>query len=929
VRDWHKLEVATVLEQLGTDITSGLQEEEAARRLSIDGPNELVELKQKGIWSILWEQLTATMVVILIIAAVVTFFVGDHKDTAAIMAIVILNTILGSFQNYKAEKAMAALRRLSAPSVKVRRNGQVKEIPSREVVPGDILLLESGNLVPADCRLLESMSLKTQEASLTGESEPVEKCQQVISGEDLPLGDRRNMVYLGTIVTHGRGRAIVTETGMRTELGRIAEMIQKVEQEATPLQKKFNKLGQWLIATILILVSAIFIIGLLNGESIKLMFMIGVSMAVAAVPEALPAVVTITLALGAQRMLKRHALIRNLQGIETLGSITVICSDKTGTLTENHMTVKVLDVADRLMELCAQPGKEKELVESNKNLAVTLLLASGALCNDTIIKSEGTEPDLENVVGDPTETALVAAALLLGLKKTELERNFPRVTELPFDSNRKRMTTVHQVSSRSLEEMPALKTSFSKLVIDDLPYLPYVAFTKGAVESLMEVSSQVWANEHSEPLTDEWRIRIAAANEQMTKNGMRALGVAFRPLSSLSTVLEQDLIFIGIVGMIDPARSEVKDAVLICKTAGIRPVMITGDHPMTAQYIAQLLSITSNGRILTGPELDRMSIEELMELVGDISIYARVSPEHKLKIVQALQNRGQIVAMTGDGVNDAPALKKADIGLAMGITGTDVAKEAADMVLLDDNFTTIVAAIEEGRVIYDNIRKYIKNTLTGNFSAIMIMLFSPLLNMPLSLLPLQILWMNLVTDGLPSIALGLEPAERNAMRRSPYSPNENILGRGMGWHIVGMGISITILVLGIGYWYWQSGNASWQTMILTTLIFSRMAHILATRSEQDSLFRIGLTSNMPLLGAIALTFLLQLAVIYISILQEYLKTVSLSLKDLAISLTISAFVFLVVELEKRLLRRSSKRILATEKTEKTEKTEITANYFSL
>ena len=912
--NWHHLDVGAVLAQLNSDADRGLSETEATRRLAEHGPNELIERGLKSPWLILWEQLTATMVVILIIAAIVSALLGDFKDAVAILAIVVLNTALGFTQEYRAERAMVALKKLAVPTVKVRRDGRVQEISARELVPGDIVLLEAGNLVPADGRLLESANLRIQEAALTGESEPVEKDPRALMGPDLPLGDRRNMAYMGTVVTYGRGLAVVTETGMDTELGGIATLIQTVRQEPTPLQRRLDQLGRKLAAVALAVVGVVFGLGLLRGEDARLMFLTAVSMAVAAVPEGLPAVVTIALALGAQRMLKRRALIRKLPAVETLGSVTVICSDKTGTLTENRMTVTVLDVAGHRVDLTEHlrgarpvldPGDERPPVLTGQP-ALALLLAGGALCNDAVLEPNGDDSEVNtevrpyHTVGDPTEGALVVAAARLGLWKAELEKVLPRVAEVPFDSERKRMTTVHRVTTIAGSNLPTLGIGSP----------PYVAFSKGAVDRLLDVSSQVWVGGMAEPLSATWRQRIAAAHDRLAQNGMRVLGVAFRTLEFPSLnghgdALERDLIFVGLVGMIDPARPEVKDAVLTCRTAGIRPVMITGDHSLTAQHIARELRIADDGRVLTGQDLDRLSTEELEGVVQEVPVYARVSPEHKLKIVQALQTRGHIVAMTGDGVNDAPALKKADIGVAMGITGTDVSKEAADMVLLDDNFATIVAAVEEGRIIYDNIRKFIKYLMATNSGEIGLMLLAPFLGMPLPLLPLQILWINLVTDGPPALALSVEPAERDTMRHPPYHPNENIFGRGMGRHIIWVGLLMSLLSLGVGYWYWHIGQANWQTMVFATITFSQMAHVLAIRSGRDSLFRIGLLSNTPLLGAVVLTFVLQLAVVYVPFLQGFFNTVALSAGDLALSLAVSSLVFWAVELEKWLMRRSA------------------------
>jgi Ca2+-transporting ATPase len=908
--DWYRLEAAEALEKLGTDPALGLAPDEAARRLEKHGPNELVERGIKNPWLILWEQLTSTMVIILIIAAAISFAMGDLKDAVAILAIVFINSLLGFSQEYRAEKAMAALKRLAAPTVKVGRGGHVQEISSREIVPGDILLLETGNLVPADCRVLESVNLRAQEAALTGESEPVEKVSRALVGLDLAIGDRRNMVYMGTIIAYGHGRAVVTSTGMGTQLGSIADMIQTVEREQTPLQRRLDQLGRGLALAALVLVVVVFGLGLLRGEPVELMFMTALSLAVAAVPEGLPAVVTIALALGAQRMLRRRALIRKLPAVETLGSVTVICSDKTGTLTENRMTATVLDVAGHRFDLSEHFGDteagSKAAAILNEQSAIALLVAGGALCNDAVIESDdGAKPgDAQSsirAVGDPTEAALLVAAAKLGLWQSDLSRALPRVAEVPFDSDRKRMTTVHQPSESMPEPLASILDRRS-----DIGRSPYIAFVKGAVDSLLEVSSAVWTDSRTEPLDEARRRRILDTNNGLAQDGFRVLGAAFKPVESLDQVeanaVERDLIFVGMFGLIDPPRPEVKDAVATCKTAGIRPIMITGDHPLTAQFIAHELGIEGDGRALTGQDLGRMSVDELSGAVEGTAVYARVSPEHKLNIVKALQGRNQIVAMTGDGVNDAPALKKADIGVAMGITGTDVSKEAADMVLLDDNFATIVSAVEEGRIIYDNVRKFVKYILTSNSGEIWVMLAASIAGMPLPLLPLQILWINLVTDGLPALALGLEPAERGIMRRRPYSPSESIFRRGLGKHIIWVGILLGLIPLGAGYWYWATGQTHWQTVLFTTLTLSQMGHAMAIRSERDSLFSIGVFSNRPLIAAVAMTFALQMAAIYVPFLQSLLKLEALGIKDLAVSLALSAIVFWAVEAEKFFIR---------------------------
>jgi P-type Ca2+ transporter type 2C len=914
--DWYKLNYAEVLQTLGTDSENGLSEAEVVRRLEKYGANELIEHGMRSPWLILREQLTETMVIILLIAAVISAVMGDYKDAIAILAIVMLNTILGFNQEYRAEKAMAALKKLAVPIVRVRREGYTEEISAHQLVPGDIVLLEAGNLVPADCRLLESANLRIQEATLTGESEAVEKDILAIAAPDLPLGDRRNMAYMGTVITYGRGLGVITGTGMDTELGAIATMIQTVDRSPTPLQRRTAQLGKTLAIAAIAIVAVVFLLGLLRGEELKLLLLTAISMAVAAVPEGLPAVVTIALALGAQRMLKRQALIRKLPAVETLGSVTVICSDKTGTLTENRMSVTMLDIAGQQLNLTDNlPVIQQSLPPASPiQSTLTLLLTGGALCNDAVLEPTDGESGNYQTLGDPTEVALVVAAARMGLQKNELENGFIRVAELPFDSDRKRMTTLHKF----MPAMSGAAFAFEQVCGKNsgVESLSHIAFTKGAVDSLLPVCTKVWANGWAEPLGEQWRKRLLAGNDGLAQKGMRVLGVAFRLLDfpaidPIEDILEQDLIFIGMVGINDPPRPEVKDAVAICRAAGIRPIMITGDHPITAREIARELGIVAGGRYLTGQDLDRLSVEELQEVVMETAVYARVSPEHKLKIIEALQNRGQIVAMTGDGVNDAPALKKADIGIAMGISGTDVSKEAADMVLVDDNFATIVAAVEEGRVIYDNIRKFIKYMVTSNSAEIWVMLLAPLFGAPLPLLPLQILWINLVTDGLPGLALAVEPAEHKIMQRPPYPPNEKIFSRRMGWHVLLIGLLMSIVSLGTGYWYWSRGDAAWQTMVFMTLTLSQMGHVLAIRSDQDSLFRKGLLSNKPLLAAVVLTFVLQLLVIYVPFLQDFFKTTALSMTDLVLSVVLSSIVFWCVELEKWLNRHNTVRTVST------------------
>lgn len=916
-RRWYTYGADQVAQQLTVNPTVGLDDAEVAKRQAQYGKNELVEQATKSPLAILWEQLTAPLVLILIFAAVVSAFLGELKNVIAIMIIVILNAILGVVQEYRAEKAMQALKKMAAPAVRVRRNGRVVDIPSADLVPGDIILLEAGNIVPADGRLVESANLRVQEASLTGESLPVDKNLDTIAAGDnaVPIGDRHNMVYLGTAVTYGRGAAVVTDIGMATELGHIATMIQSVGGEKTPLQRRMAELGKVLLAASVVIVILAFTIGLLRGEEPAEMFLIAVAMAVAVVPEGLPAVVTISLALGAQRMLKRKALIRKLPAVETLGSVTYICSDKTGTLTENRMTVRILDVAGRTLDVTevVRAGRTPILNKRDTQEFVvhdmqpaekveTLLLVGGALCNDAILEVEPEQPEEMSIIGDPTEGALLVAAGRYGLFKSQLDADFPRIAEVPFSSERKRMTTIHSMNGTPSD---AIQVTLPTLL--NGKQHSYTSFTKGSVDGLLEISDHVWDEGKIMPITPEWKQRIEKANNELAQGGLRVLGIAYRPIDELPATVnesvENNLIFVGMVGMIDPARREVKEAVRIAKEAGIRPVMITGDHPLTAQAIARELAIADNDKVLTGADLAKMTPAELEEVVEEVQVYARVSPENKLAIVGALQNRGHIVAMTGDGVNDAPALRKADIGVAMGITGTAVSKEASDMVILDDNFATIVSAVEEGRTIYDNVRKFVKYILASNTGEVTTLLATQAIGLPLPLSTLQILWMNLITDGVPALALGIEKSEPDAMKRPPYAPSENIFGRGMGRHILLVGTLMATVTIGLGAWAWTNGNAAWNTMMFITMTLMQMGHALAVRSNKQSLFKIGFGSNPALLWAVIITILLQFVAIYVPVFQDLFGTEPLTIGELALSLALSTVVFWGVELEKLLIRR--------------------------
>jgi len=914
MRAWHLQSVDESIAELKVEPAQGLTTAEAERRLAEHGPNELLDKGAKSPWLILWEQFSATMVLILIGAGVLSIFLGKANESISIFAIVILFGLLGFVQEYRAERAMAALKQLSVPNVRVRRNGKVIELAAPALTVGDIVLLEAGNVVPADLRLLEANNLRIQEAALTGESEGVTKQTAALDKADAPLGDRRNMAYMGTTIEVGRGLGMVTAVGMEAELGKIATLLQSVQNEATPLQQRLDKLGKLLALAGVGVALLIMGIGLWRGENLSDMLLTAVSVAVAIIPEGLPAVVTFTLALGARRMLQRNALIRKLPAVETLGSVTTICSDKTGTLTENRMTVVVLDIAGHRVEIdesmrenapVLEEGQGKSLLDDPAHAAQTkslaLLLMGGALCNDAEV--ERRDGRLQTI-GDPTEGALLVAGKQGGIARSELEKLLPRINEVPFDADRKRMTTIHQRQVEPTQLPVALDAEI-------------VAFTKGAVDSMLGRSTHVWDDGAIKPMDEAYRQRVERANAEMAANGMRVLGVAYRPLDAAVAqtaemeAIERELIFIGFFGIIDPPRAEVRDAVAVCQQAGIRPVMITGDHPLTARYIARDLGIIPSqnpseeleSEVLTGTALQQMDDDTLVDQVEKISVYARVSPEHKLRIVRALQRKGHIAAMTGDGVNDAPALKQADIGVAMGITGTDVTKEAADMVLRDDNFATIVAAVEEGRTIYDNVRRFVKFSVAGNVGKVVVMLFAPLLGIGTALLPLQLLWLNLLTDGLLGLGMGFEPTARDAMRRPPISPKAGIFSDGMGRHVAWVGTLIGALALGVGYYYWQQELPQWQMMIFNTLAFAQIGQALASRSNRDAFWQLGFFSNRPLLIMLAIVIGAQVGVLLSPALESFFYTEPLRAVDWVISIGLGIVVFVALEVEKFFLRR--------------------------
>ncbi|MGE3179796.1 MAG: cation-translocating P-type ATPase, partial [Vicinamibacterales bacterium] len=763
---WYARSVDETAAALDVNVASGLEDAEAARRSGQVGPNELTERGGRTPAAILWEQATSTMSLVLLGAALIKAGVAawghaprEWIDAVAIGAIVILNVALGFAQEHRAERAMAALRRMAAPMVRVRRGGDVQMMPARALVPGDAIELEAGMTVPADARVIEAAGLQVLEAALTGESAAVEK-QPAPLPASTPIGDRTNMLHFGTSVAAGRGRAIVVATGMHTELGRVAELLQQVTADPTPLQRRVAQLGAGLAIAVLVVVGAMSAIGVWRGSPALETFLAGVAVAVAAIPEGLPAVLTITLALGAQRMLERRTLVRRLPAVETLGSVTTICSDKTGTLTENRMSVVVVDVAGQEVDVTEELLRGRPVVsatpQSDLPDAARTLLATAVLCNDAVLQTPAGGTGARVAIGDPTEGALIVAAAEYGLEKAALERAWPRVAEIPFTSERKRMTTVHQAA-------PGADGPLS-LVAGGAPH---VAAVKGSADGLLPLTATLLDGDRIVPVTDDYRIRIRAAMDRLAARGLRVLGVAARPVHAAAASpvraelhLESGLTFIGLIGLMDPPRPEVRDAVARCRAAGIRPVMITGDHPLTAIEIARQLGIAGPGdRAVTGQELDGLDAGALGRTVRDVAVFARVAPEHKLRIVEALQRDGQVVAMTGDGVNDAPALRKADIGVAMGITGTDVSKEAADMVITDDNFATIVSAVEEGRTIYDNVRRFVKYIVTSNSAEVSVMFLCQAIGLPMPMTTLQVLWMNLITDGVPGLALALEPTE--------------------------------------------------------------------------------------------------------------------------------------------------------------------------
>jgi len=927
VARWHTLKAEQALKLLESDCSAGLDSQQIQQRLEQYGANELTETGGRSNWDILVDQFKNIMLLMLVAVALISGSLDllhwqdklakgemPFKDTIAILAIVILNGILGYVQEARAEKALAALKKLSSPSVKVLRNGKLEEVAGTTLVPGDVMLLEAGVQIAADGRLLEQSNLQVRESALTGEAHAVNKNAEVELSEETGLGDRLNVVYQGTEVLQGRAKAVVTNTAMQTELGKIAAMLQAVENEPTPLQQRMTQLGNVLVVGSLILVAIVIVIGVIEARgfsNIQDLLEVSLSMAVAVVPEGLPAVITVTLALGTQRMVRRHALIRKLPAVETLGSVTTICSDKTGTLTQNKMVVKSVYTNDHFSitgegyeptgEFCLSEAK----INTSDYPELRTLLTTCILCNDSVLQKESGE---WAILGDPTEGALLSLAGKAGLKKDEWESKMPRVAEFPFSSERKRMSVICALEEKKVENQEwGLKTTPG-----------FIMFTKGSPELTLARCSQIHLGKNIEQLTAEQRTNILAANDKMARGGLRVIGFAYKPQDTIPSqqseeTSENQLVWLGLVGMLDAPRPEVRDAVKQCREAGIRPIMITGDHQLTALAIATDLGIASaDARVLTGQELQRMSDEELELNVDLVSIYARVSPEHKLRIVQALQRRGRFVAMTGDGVNDAPALKQANIGIAMGITGTDVSKEASDMVLQDDNFATIVAATEEGRVVYSNIRRFIKYILGSNVGEILTIAAAPILGLGgVPLTPLQILWMNLVTDGFPALALAVEPAEPDIMKRPPFNASESIFARGLGAYIIRIGIIFAIITIILMEWAYTHSHSvvgpgldpnRWQTMVFTTLCIAQMGHALAIRSSRRLTIEMNPFSNPYILASVVFTTILQLMLIYVAPLRSFFGTYWISPEELAICVGFSALMFVWIEMEKLFIR---------------------------
>ena len=890
---WYTRSADVVLEFWETRRDEGLTNKEVAVRREKFGYNEMTAKASTPWWKMLLTQFRDFMVLVLLGATLISAVLGEYVDAITIMIIVIINAVLGFVQEYRAEQSMEALKQLAAPAARVLRHGTISQISAKELVPGDILVLETGDKIAADGRLIDVNNLEVEEAALTGESLPVRKVADRQFQEDSPLGDRKNMIFAGTSITRGKGTAVVCATGMATEVGHIAKLIQTAEEEDTPLQRRLEQLGKLLVWGCMGVCLIVVITGLIKGEPVLLMLMAGISLAVAAIPEGLPAIVTVALALGVQRMIKRKAIVRKLPAVETLGCTTVICSDKTGTLTQNAMTVRNVyaggssyEVTGSGYEIKGQFLVGKQDFDARKDKSLQQCLTIGALCNNSVLKRNNVSisgiwrrltSDKDSgfaVEGDPTEGALLVVAGKAGMWKENLEKSQTRIGEVPFESERRRMSVIYRSPGGD------------------------ILYSKGAPDTLLDLCRYYHTAKGEAPLTPEVIAAINAANDDMTSQALRVLAVAYRRLGRTETgkigeELERELVFAGLIGMIDPPRAEVKEAIATCHHAGIKAVMITGDHQNTAIAVARELGIYQDDlhSSLTGKDLDDMQDDQLARTVTRTTVYARVSPAHKLRIVRALKRNGHIVAMTGDGVNDAPAIKEADIGIAMGITGTDVTKEASSMILVDDNFATIVAAVEEGRGIYENIRKFIRYLLACNIGEVLTMFIAALAGMPLPLLPVQILWVNLVTDGLPAMALGIDPRERDIMNRPPRQPGESVFSRGLSRKIISRGIQIgcsSVLVFA-GVYYLQNDLALARTMAFCTLVFCQMFHVFDCRSELLNIFEMNIFSNMYLVGAVACSTLMQIMVIYLPFFNDVFETVPLSLSQWGIIMIVSGW----------------------------------------
>lgn len=880
-RPWHVLSVEETLELLATS-PDGLSAQEAAQRLAQHGPNELRAMQQVSPWALLLEQFKNVLIVILLIASALSILLGHGVESVAIVVIVLFAVLLGFVQEYRAERAIEKLRQMAAPAARVLRDGVEQEIQARAIVPGDIIVLRAGDRIPADARVIESINLQVEEAALTGESLPVSKQIAAIEDIEAGVGDRNNLVFAGTAVTYGRGCAVVVATGMRSEFGKIAEMLDAIDTGKTPLQEQLDVVGGMLARAAFVVVGVIVVLGLLRGQPFIEMFIFGIALAVAVVPEALPAVVTISLAIGVQRMVKHNALMRRLSAVETLGCTSVICSDKTGTLTKDEMTVREI-VAGGVHYTVSGAGYEPHGVFLRNGVAVDpspllcRVLEAGALASDAaLIRNDAAHWEIK---GDPTEGALVVAAAKVGIDKAELESRLPRIDEIPFTSETKRMVTLHQDGHTT------------------------IAFAKGAPEVILGACTRLLTADGERALTPSECRTIETSAQEMASRALRVLALAMRPDAKPETV-ESDMVFLGLVGMIDPPRPEVRAAIQTCEEAGVRPVMITGDHPLTARAIAEDLGLLKTGRVITGAELEALDDKTLEREVEAIEVYARVSPAHKLRIVTALQNRGHIVAMTGDGVNDAPALKKADIGVAMGITGADVSKEAAAMMLTDDNFASIVAAVREGRGIFENIKKYLMYLLSSNIGEIGLMAGATLLGAPLPLSAVQILYVNLATDGLPALALAVDPPDPNLMRRAPRNPKTGIFTRSVVSLMVVGGIWSALVNLLLFLWAMNSGRSQSEAMTMTfvALVLIQFFKAYNFRSDRESLLH-GPFANKWLNLAILWELLLLVAIIYLPFLQQLFGTYSMPMYDWVIIVVIAATIVPVLEMTKVLVHR--------------------------